>query len=182
MTYPCGRVPLSALPTRSRVWRAPMSCHSAGKEPAMGHAPGYLTRDAEGRLRFRPRRVKPSSADPEGGSSPADRQAASMTRLLTRRAESCQRRRRLQRLVTFADTPVRWLECASRTTRFPSADHEGGSGPAHHQVAFMTGTFAHRAKGYERCQQMKATCGLAARTRQMIGICGKPAQASQCRP
>ena len=52
MTYPCGRVPLSALPTRSRVCRALMSCHSVGKEPAMGHAPGSILRNAEGQSAY----------------------------------------------------------------------------------------------------------------------------------
>ena len=46
MTYPCGRVPLSALPMRYRVCRAPMSCHSVGKKPAMGRGPGFMIRDA----------------------------------------------------------------------------------------------------------------------------------------
>ena len=33
-------------------------------------------------------------------------------------------------------TPVRWLEFMSRLLKFLSADHEGGSAPAHPQLAF----------------------------------------------
>ena len=47
MIYPSGRVPVSPLPTRSRACRAPIPCHSTGKEPAMGHAPGFNSTDTE---------------------------------------------------------------------------------------------------------------------------------------
>ena len=56
--------------------------------------------------------------------------------------------------------PVRELECMSRVLRFLSADHEGGSGPAHNQAAFTTMMRACRDKSCERRQQTEATCGL----------------------
>ena len=66
--------------------------------------------------------------------------------------------------------PVRWLECMSRTLMFPSADHEGGSGPAHPQVAFPTGMLACKAEGCCTRWQRKADCRFRGRTCQIVGI------------
>ena len=105
-----------------------------------------------------------------------------MTGLLARRAESCQGRWRLQRLVNLADTPVRWLECMSRMPKFPSADHEGGSGPACQQAAVTTRLLARRGESSSEMSTKQETCGLRGRTCQIVGIEGKPGQASQRRP
>ena len=43
-------------------------------------------------------------------------------------------------------TPVRWLEFMSRLLKFLSADHEGGSAPAHPQLSFPTGMIACNAE------------------------------------
>ena len=52
-------------------------------------------------------------------------------RMLASRAESCQACQRIETTNGLGDTPVRLLECMSRMKKFLSADHEGGSGPAH---------------------------------------------------
>ena len=49
--------------------------------------------------------------------------------------------------VSLGGTPVRLLELMSSQLKLPSADHEGGSDPAHNQAAFMIGAPPCRAKG-----------------------------------
>ena len=47
--------------------------------------------------------------------------------------------------------PVRELECTSRLLKLPSADHKGGSGPAHHEAALRATMSACRAESYDKC-------------------------------
>ena len=44
------------------------------------------------------------------------------------------------------DAPVRWLEPVRKYVKFPNADHEGGSGPAHCRAAITMTMFARRAE------------------------------------
>ena len=53
---------------------------------------------------------------------------------------------REMRLAGSQDAPVRLLVCKYRKVNVPSADHEGGSCPAHRQAALTTGMRAHRAE------------------------------------
>ena len=52
-------------------------------------------------------------------------------RMLASRAESCQACQQRGKTNGLGGTPVRLLECMSRVNKFLSANHEGGSGPAH---------------------------------------------------
>ena len=91
------------------------------------------------------------SADHEGGSGPAYQQAALTTRLLARRGKSSRRCQRSKKSVSSEDVPVRLLEDRERTLKLSSADHDGGSGPAHCRAAFTTGMLASTAESCRRC-------------------------------
>ena len=78
------------------------------------------------------RTLESPSADHEGGSGPADGQAAFMTGMLACKAESFRQVGTEKRLAGLQDAPVRLLECKERKVNVLTVDHEGGSCPAHH--------------------------------------------------
>ena len=66
--------------------------------------------------------------------------------------------------VSLGGAPVRLLELMSSQLKLASADHEGGSDPAHRQAALKLRIFVSRD---ESCQRL--SCGLAGRTCQIVG-------------
>ena len=88
------------------------------------------------------RKLNIPSIDHEGGSCPAHCEAALTTGMLAHRSQSSPRHQRKKELAGSKDTPVRELECISRLLKLPSADHEDGTGPAHHEAALMAAMLA----------------------------------------
>ena len=74
---------------------------------------------------------------------------------------------------SLGGTPVRLLELMSSQLKLPSADHEGGSDPAHRQAALKLRIYVSRD---ESCQRL--FCGLGRRTCQRVGMHIKGAQIS----
>ena len=103
-------------------------------------------------LSCKSRKLSVPCIDHEGGSCPAHHQAELKTRMLVLAdLRPVQDNSARKRLAGSEGAPVRQLECMSRLLKLPSADHEGGSGPAHHATALRAAMLACRAERSDRC-------------------------------